>query len=477
MSRSQVYQVGSLNLKVSPMLHKEGDLIRSVNVDSFPYGAKRKRCGYGTYLGTPDTSEVRNLFSWQKENGTQFWNYRFSGSKLYYSTQGTGAWTVCGNGTFNAAGTMTNTVLEDTLYICDGYGTINFSTTGTSFVNNGTYLYNGTSTTPAPVAVSLQEYQQRIYAAGTASDMFWSNVGTGGDWTNDSSSILIPGAGKLISNFKSAQQLVANKNSGIVYQWNGNDLTDLSTDLGLTSTQSVGKIQDYRIYLNRLGFFGYGGQRPELLSNAIERQIYNDAGEGIIGTTFDNAAATTHQYRYYCSIGTVTDDLTDETVPDAIAVYDFQNNEWGNYQYANRPTAWLSYKDASGNQQLAFGDSSGQCYQVSGTATDDNGVTIPSVIEGVITLGAPDQNKDWRYLRASFNPGAQAKVQVALADTYTKGKKTWIDLGDAEDGIVEYRFPSGSQSRLLFWKVYESSKTARFIFYGFSVEADIEEPR
>lgn len=474
MSRSQVYQVGSLNLKVSPMLHKEGDLIRSVNVDSFPYGAKRKRCGYGTYLGTPDTSEVKNLFSWQKENGTQFWNYRFSGSKLYYSTQGTGAWTVCGNGTFNPLGTMTNAVLEDTLFVSDGYGTVHFSTTGTSLVNNGTYLYNGTDATPAPIAVSLQEYHQRIFAAGTASDLFWSNVGTGGDWTNDSSSVLIPGAGKLSFIFTSADRLVATKNSGRIFRWDEFDLVDITTNLGPTSNNSIAEIEDYQIYLNRQGFFGYGGDKPELLSNAIERQIYNDVGEGIVGTTFDNAPGVTHQYKYYCTIGTVTDDLTDETVNNAIAVYDFQNNEWWNYQFANRPTAWLSYKDVSGNQQLAFGDSTGQCYQVSGTATDDNASPISSVIEGVVAYGAPDLDKDWRYLRASFNPGAQAKFQVALADTYTKGKKTWIDLGDASDGIIEYRFPTGSQSKLLFWKVYESSKTARFIFYGFSVEADIE---
>src|SRR3990167_9511016 len=345
MATLRIYNISGINLAVQPLLHKEGDLLRSINVESFPIGAKRKRPGYITYLGTANGSQVDGLFNWTRNNGTQFWNYRFSGGLLYSSQQGTGAWTITGNGTFSAAGTITNAVIED-----------------------------------------------------------------------------------------------------------------------------------YRIFPNRRGFFGYGGAKPELLSNAIGRQVYNDAGSGIIGTTFDSLPAATHQYRYYASIGTITDDLTNETINDAIAVYDFQQNDWWNYKFANRPTAWLSYKDTSGNEQFIFGGGS-QCYQIAGTATSDNGTPIETVIEGVVHATTPDLDKEWREITASFNPGAQAKIQVAFADTFTRAFKTWIDIGDTKDGIVNYHFPQGSRSKLLFWKVYDNSATARYNFYGLTIDYDLVQRR
>src|SRR3990167_8080713 len=371
---TKIYNIGGLNLAVNPMLLQDGDLLRSVNVESDQFGAKRKRPGYVTYLGTsPNGSTVQGLFNWTRNNGTQFWNYNFAGGLLYSSQQGTGAWTITGNGTFNSSGTITNAVLEDTLCVSDGVGSVFTTTNGTSF----------TAVSASPVAVSLEEYHQRIYAAGTASNLFWSNVGTPTDWTNDSSSVLIPGAGKLAALFKNSDRLIATKNSGRMFRWDSLDLVDLATDLGPTSRNSIAEIEGFKIFLNRTGFYGYGGAKPEIISNPIKKQIYNDAGSGIIGTTFNNASAATHQFRYYASIGTITEDLTNETISYAIAVYDFQQNDWWDYRFANRPTAWLPYRDTSDSQQLIFAAGS-QCFQLAGTATSDNGAPIETVMEGVI---------------------------------------------------------------------------------------------
>lgn len=465
MAKYQTFQLHGLNLRLNPLDLNSGEFIRAVNVESSPIYAKRKRSGYITYLGTtPNGSVVDDLMNFTRNNGTQLWNYAFAGGLLYYSTQGTGAWTICGNGTLNAGGTLTSAVLEDTLLISDGIGSIKHSTNGTSFTN----------TTAAPIAVSLREYHQRVFAAGTASNLFWSNVGTPTDWTNDSSSVLVPDAGKLQSIFKSNDRLIATKNSGAVFRYDETTLLDLTTSLGPTSSRSIGNLEDYRIYLNRSGFYGYGGNKPELLSNPIERLVYNDAGDGIIGTTFDNAPGVTHNYRYYCSIGTVTDDLTDETISNAVVVYDFQLNEWSTYTYANRPTSWLSFKDVNGNQQLLFGGGS-QVYQVSGTATTDNGSAIETALEGVIHSGSPETDKRWGYLWAFFNPGCEANIQVALADTFTKAHKQWVNLGDAKDGVVEYKFRTGAESKLLFYKITDSSKNARFNFYGLAYSAELED--
>ena len=459
---SGIITPGSLNLAVNPITHKPGDMIRAINIESDVYGAKKKRPGYTTYLGTmPNGSAVTGLMNWTQNNGTQFWNYAYAGGNLYYSTQGTGAWTICGGGTLNAGGTLTGAVLEDTLIIGDSLAATRHTTNGTSFTN----------TTSAPIAVSFTEFQQRIYAAGTASTLFWSNVGTATDWTNDSSSVLIPGAGKLAVTLKTDNRLIVTKNSGIMFRYDGFGLIDLATSLGPTSLQSIVEVEDYRFYLNRLGVFGYNGGKPELVSNAVEKQIYNDASEGIIGTTFDNAAGVAYKYEYHLSIGTVTDDLTDETISDAILVYDYQSNEWWNNRFADRPTTWLSYKDASGDQQLIFG-AGNQCYTYGGTTTNDNGATIEVVMEGIIHLNTL-LDKKWNWLRMMFNPGCTAHIQIAITNTFTKGAKNWIDLGQALNGVVEYRFLEGSRGKLLFWKITEASQNARTHFYGFEYSAEV----
>lgn len=458
MAKGRVYNLGSLNIGVNPLLIKEGDLIRSLNVETDVAGALKKREGYGTHLASLG-GEVTSLFNFTKNNGTEFWNYVIAGGSIFYSTQGTGAWTICGNGTLTNGARPVPTVLEETLILGDGTLATRHTTSGTDF----------TDTTAAPKARFFQEYQQRIWAGGTASSLFFSNVGTPTDWTNDSSSINIPGAGRIESVFKSNDRLITTKNSGAIFRYDGDFLVDMATDLGPTSAYSVGTVEDYRFWLNRVGIFGYGGNKPEIISNPVRKLIYNDKGNGIQGTTFDNAMGVVHNYDYLLSIGTVTDDLTDEEISDAILRYDFQLDQHHVWKFADRPTAWLSFKDENGNRQLIFSDSNGQCYKYGNRETTDNTSSIEAVMEFVIHANQPELDKEWNYLWFFFNPGCQAKVQVAAANTYTKDKKKWIDLGDSSDGVVEFK-GSGLRSKLLFVKIYESSRNARFHFYGFSYD-------
>jgi hypothetical protein len=466
----RVYNLGALNLKISPFVQKEGELIQAVNIERDTFPAWKKRPGYTTYLGTPDNAQVNSLFSWTK-NDNSLYTYRYSGSVLYYSTQGTGDWTVCGNGTFTGGALIGHAVLDDVMITGDGTAATRHTSTGTSFTN----------TTSAPLASLFEEYQGRIYAArGTATsgvntDLFYSTIGTASNWTADSSSIRVPGAGRIIGLFKANDRLVATKDSGNIFRWDGYNLIDLTTNLGPSSFQSVGSVEDYRVYLNRRGVFGYGGGKPELLSNAIERQIYNDSGSAIAGTTFDNAPGIVHKYDWFCSVGTITDDLTDETISNAILKYDVQHNEFVNWQFNNRPTAFHSYKDATGVEQFIFGDSGGQCYQLSGTATSDNNTTIEAKLQGVLNFGVPESDKKFNFVWAFTNPGAEAKIQVAIGDTFTKGTKKWVDLKQVTDGVMEARFPQGSRGKLLFWRLYESSRYVRFNFYGFTVDAEVIE--
>ena len=457
------YNLEDLNLQVSPLNPNNTDFIRLVNMEDDGIGVKKKRPGYATFLGTPDNSTVNSLFDWHFQDGTTMYLYRATGGTLYYSSQGTGAWTICGNGTFTAGSPVGNTVIDGTLLLCgDGVANTRHSTTGTSFVD----------TTAAPKATNFEEYQLRAYALGTANNLVYATTGTPTDWTTDSTSITIPGAGRNRSLMKVANRLVATKTSKEMYRWDGYSLLDMSTKLGPSSDQSIGEIENYKIYLNQLGIFGFNGDTPDIVSNPIERLVYNDSGSAISGGYFGSAAGVAHQYNYLVSVGTITDNLTKQTTNNAILNYDYQRDNSSEYAFGTPQTAWLSYLDETGVQRLIFGDNNGQCYTFGGTATTDNGLPIQAEMEIVFHGGDAAQEKKFNQLWLSFSPGCQAHVQVAFANTFTRETLNWVDVGDVSDGFKEFRFPSGSQSRLMFLRIIETSRNARFAFYGYEVDFD-----
>jgi len=461
MAEISIKDIGGINTYINPVGAPDGNVIHCVNLDNNPLGGVRKRQGYQTYLGTADGQEVNSLFSWQMTDGTTFFNYRASGSVLYSSVQGTGAWTPCVDGTIVNNAHVDHAVLDKSLFIADGAGTLRYTQDGTTFSRITSAGPNGASL--------VSDFQGRMYANGTASKSSWfystSGTSAGTDWTTDSSSIFIPGAGKLISVIKASDRQILSKNSGLMYRWDGASLVDMATELGPTSKESIGKIEDFQFWLNRLGIYISNAGKPQLISNAIQRQIYNDASTGIVGANFDTAAGVAHRYDYLVSVDSLTDDLVGEQIPRAIIKYNYQKNKFTNYSFYNLPTAWCSYKDASGNQQLIFGDATGQCY-TTGTGTTDNGQPIETSLQMIIHADVPFLNKEWGYIEVLTNPGCQAKLAIAIQDTFTAGEKKWIEIGSLMNGFNQFRFPSGSRGKLLFVRIYESSTTAPFEFYG-----------
>lgn len=244
------------------------------------------------------------------------------------------------------------------------------------------------------------------------------------------------------------------KNSGAQFRWDGNELVDLATKLGPSSPYSIGEVEDFRFWLNRLGVFSSNSNKPQLISNPIQRQIYNNSGSAVAGSIFDTAPGVSHQYGYYAAVGTTTDDFTGITISDNIIKYNYQKNEFCNYQFANNPTAFHSYKDANGVQQMIFGDSTGQCYQIAGTATTDNSTAIETSLLLMLHANAPHTGKDWRGIEFYTSPGCGAKVQYAVANYVPSGDSwhvaqafVWRELGDLTSGYNEFHFPSATRGR------------------------------
>src|SRR3990167_176150 len=472
MATQRIFNLTGLNLYTNPILRDEGQPIHCVNMVSDPMGAKTKRSGYDTFLGTANGSAVTDLFSWTKDDGSLL-VYRNSGGLLYYSTSGTGVWTIAGNGTVTAGNHVGYAILNNTLILGDGAGSTRHTTNGTSF----------TDTTLAPVGEHFAQYLKRVYIGGTASTVFYSTSNDVTNWntsgTSDSSSFNIHSAGKINKVFKCADRLVGSKTSGEMFRWDGLSILDMSTNQGLSSPYSVSQKEGFYFYLNRDGIVGYGGERPKIISNAIQSQIYNTMGSAIAGSNFDTLSGVTHHYDYYLSAGTITDTLSRDQINNCVIKYDFMKNEFTNYSIPDYPTTWHSFKDANGVQQLVFGDSTGQCYKFVGTATTDDGVAIECKLEFVVDMTQPENDKLWRWVYVFTNPGCQAKCQLAFADTYRTDSKNWIEIGDLTAGVTEFRIPTefqghASRSKFMFVKFYETSKDMPFTLYGFVVDADIE---
>lgn len=466
MATQQYFNFGGINLYTNP-LENDGIFTRVINMQTYPMGGKRKREGYGTYLNNPDSAQINTLIDWHRNDGSTFNLYRASGSVLYYSTQGTGAWTVCGNGTFTANAHIGNTILEDVMIVGDGVTATRHTSDGTSFTN----------TTSAPIAAYFDNFQGRVYAGGTSSNLFYSTTGTASDWTTDSSSILIPGGGKINSVFKNNNRLVITKNSDAMFNYDGYSLNDMSTNLGPSSPFTISQKGNINFWLNRTngGFVGYDGGEPQIFSDGIQRQIFNRPNTGISGTSFNNAYSVVHYNDFLCSVGTVTDDLTGETVINCVDNYNIKTKNWANWSMFDNQTAWLSYQDNNLLPQLIFGNSSGQCFRMGNSATSDNGHTIESTLEMTLHLNTILQ-KNWGYLRLQFNPGCFAQVQIATGDSFPLQTKNWTNLGDAKSGYVEYHFPPESRSTFCFIKINEASQLTAWSLYGIELDYEIVKP-
>jgi len=464
--------LGGIDLYQNP-LQAQGGFIKAVNVDSYPYGGIKKRAGYETFLGTTNGSVVTDLFQWTNDSGSQSYLYAKKGNVLQYYdvTAGTGDWATCGNGTVAGTANVGHTVLGNTLMIGDGVNATRHTTNGTAFTN----------TSGAPISGDFEQYQRRVYAIGTSNTAFYSTTNDATNWsgagTADSSSFDVPGEGRLIKVHKLADRLIFHKAGSNMFRWDGYSLVDIATNYGLASPQSYAKSEDYGFWLNRSGIYGSGGDKPDLISNSIQPLIYNDFGTGIAGTTFDSAPGACFKYDYYLSVGNISDDITQETITNAVIKYNYQKNNYFVYSFADKPTALVSYKNNAGVESLIFGDSVGQVYKFGGTATSDNGKPIEARTEMVMTGDSPFDFKRFNEYSASFNPGSQAKLQIGISDTFRRDSIKLTDVGDTSLGAIHWRFPQGSRSKILYIRLSENSTGPRFIWYGHSIDFDVENTR
>lgn len=487
----------------------DGQLIHALNVVNFPQGALSKRGGYRAILGNPDGQQVNGLFAFPFQDGETLFTYRQSGTSLYYSTQGTGAWTQAnmgtGPGSVVASNYIGNAIFNNILTIGDGSNILWTSGNGTSFTQPGS----------APIAQYLQTFHNRLYTTdGTSSLVQYSVANDPTNWqnsgTSDSSFLVTTSAGACEGLFVAGDMLQITKSKGDVFTWDDTTLTDVSTSYGPSSPKSIAQIDNYWFYINYLGIFGDDGANKQLLSAPITRMFFNRLGVNVSGINLINSGnvlATTLFWDYISVVGNINDDFTGKIVNNALIKYDYQKNAFVYWNLADFPTAITSYVDLFNHQQLLFGNSSGQVFQYDQGATSDNGAPIATEMVFLFTYAAQANSfsqtsaqtifgssyeKKWNWIRLFFNPGDEMNIQFAFSNTMQLQHLKWSsprltrdrgqdndDWFQVSDGVAEIRFPNDvnntPRSRFLFLRIYDESDASQWTFYGSQIDAEIQD--
>jgi len=488
------------------IIQTDGQLIHALNVYQPGVGVLAKRPGNIAFLNNPDSAQVQNLFAFGDQNGTTLNLYRASGSLLYYSAQGTANWTICGNGTINNLNHVGHTILNNTMIIGDGAGSTRHTTNpGTSFTN----------TTNAPVAQYFTQYHQRVYASdGTSSVLTYSSYGSADNWNiavpADSSSFVVPDEGAIGPSFVAGDRLNITKTRGKMYIWDETSLIDTTTKFGPTVPWSIGNIDENWYYVNQMGIFQTDGATRTVLSNAIQNQFYNSQGLGASDQQFIKNGygyGDAHKWDYFVSVGTLTDSFVGRQINNAIIKYDYQKNTFVNWAFPTLPTAIHSYIDTNYQKQLIWGDVNGNVYQLSPTATSDNGVPIPSEAVFLFTYASQyntfsptsaqtifgsSYEKKWNWLRLFFQPGNEVNIQYAFSNGMNYQHLKWSEAintrtqgapnnyWQVSDGVVEIRFPTNDpnfqpRSRFLFLRIYDDSDSSQWVYRGAQIDAEIQD--
>lgn len=496
----EFFNIQSVNSYNNPLQY-DGQLIHGNNIQFFPYGAISKRGGYYSILDNPDGAQVNALFAFPFQNGTQLFTYRASGSNLYFSTQGTTNWQQASPGTIANGAYVSSAVFNNILAVGDGNTQLWTSTDGTSFSQPAS----------APIAQYMTIFHNRLYTAdGTSSNVQYSTANDPTNWTNvgtaDSSFLVTTSPGANQGLFVAGNMLQMTKSKGDMFTWDDTDLTDVSTVYGPTSPRSLAQIDNYWFYVNVLGIFGDDGVNKEVLSNPVQRMFYNRLGVNVSGVNLVNSGnvlGATFLWDYLAVVGNINDDFTGVKLNNAIIKYDYQKNSFCYWTFADFPTAITSYFDIDNHPNLVFGNASGQVFQYDPGRTSDNGNPIDTEAIFLFTYAAQSTGfsqtsasmqlgssyrKYWKWLRLFFNPGCEMNIQFSFSDSLSPQHQIWSEVINMKtnakgnywqeaDGSLEIRFPRNNgnnepYSRFLFLKIYESSTTSQWSYYGSQIEAD-----
>ncbi|MGH2613534.1 MAG: hypothetical protein ACRDFB_10880, partial [Rhabdochlamydiaceae bacterium] len=171
---------------------------------------------------------------------------------------------------------------------------------------------------------------------------------------------------------------------------------------------AIDQIQGIEFYMDRNYVYAYTGGYPKIISYEIWDLIAN-----MSGSQRSIASAIAFNNKFYLAIGD-TKDKFGNSITNSVIVYDFILNIWDVYSLTDMPISWCVFVDSNGNEQLLFGDDSGNVYQWN-TGSGDNGKPMQTILQTpYYTWGAPEKSKGIDSYSYSTNPGANFQLQYSI---------------------------------------------------------------
>lgn len=417
-----------LNLGVSQYLNKNGEARDALNCDFSILGELARHLGYEDYGTGLDASDVLGLYDFNTTAGVKKWLAK-TGTKLYYSSGGGGAWAEALTGLTSGTEVSFATHL-DTVIVGGISDAPRKSTDGTSFS-----LLGGSP----PTAKFWVTFDNKVYAlhlVGATSRMQWSGDGTIEVWDANSVQDVTTniGVGDEITG------ATVNNNNLLIYKnystwkWDTSELRCIHATVGCRASDSIATIDDWSFWLGHKGIMATNGGKPFRISKPVKPFI--DAISDItapVGWAEDNF--------FYLYIGTVTV-AGIGTITHCLLSYDYDNNVWS-YKSLNHAVKKAAILTTSGNVRSAyFGDDAGQVFKFK-TGNNDNGQPIPFKWVGSPYMsGYPHLQKDYKYLYVYLDGTANTGIDVYYSLDFQDFKK----LGTATKTITELAFPAGTKA-------------------------------
>jgi hypothetical protein len=262
--------------------------------------------------------------------------------------------------------------------------------------------------------------------------------------------------------------LVLHKSSGGIYLYNGNTISNPlqannpafnAPGQASVSPYAIDQINGNEFFLNHDGVYIYTGGYPTNISYSVYDFIQN-----MDPSQYQKAPGIAFNQKYYLAIGTVTDNLG-YTIPNCILVYDYILNLWETCSFDTLPTTWCVVVDNSGQQQLLFGDSTGQVYQYN-IGIANNSQPANAILEThYLTWGAPEKTKEWQSYVINTNPGANFQLQTAV-DWSNK----WTTITTISGfGISDNAPVSMKNFKSIAFRII-SNTTVPMTFYGLNIK-------
>lgn len=265
--------------------------------------------------------------------------------------------------------------------------------------------------------------------------------------------------------------LVLHKSSGGLYLYNGNTISNPlqpnnpafnAPGNASVSPFAIDQINGNEFFLNHDGVYIYTGGYPTNISYSVYDFIQNMDPQ-----QYQNAPGVAFNQKYYLAIGTVTDNLG-YTIPNCILVYDYILNFWETYSFDTLPLCWCVVVDGNGQQQLLFGDETGQVYQYN-VGIANNGKPANAIVEThYLTWGAPEKTKEWQSYVINTSPGANFQLQASVDWSYQ-----WKTITTASGfGISDNAPISMKNFKAIAFRII-SNTTVPMTFYGLNIKIGI----